>query len=317
MGLVIPCFNAPSLRHPVARTNVEDSESAYYPPRARWYGRLYYPWFELRRVLHLQAIYLPNGITFVQFVLSLVVPGYAFFASGRPILGWPFLGGYCLAALLFGVGLGYQAGSVGYGLMISAHASSIVFLEGCRLRGRYGFGFRLVLAVVTLLAVWLAVYSPAVGFIERHWIMPLRVRGNVIIVRRLASPHKVGRGDWMIYSVPEGGNGNAHGGGAVWVRSGFGWGQVRAVAEDRVEFLPGSFAVNGVAQAPLPHMPSSGTLVVPEKHWFIWPEFDINGHGNVGEANLSATMLRLATVSESQFIGKPCKHWFWRRQVLP
>jgi hypothetical protein len=64
-------------------------------------------------------------------------------------------------------------------------------------------------------------------------------------------------------------------------------------------------------------MPQGGELVVPENHWFVWPELAINVHGNVGEGPISATMLQLAIISESEFIGKPFKRWFWRRQLFP
>ena len=300
----------------MARPNIEEEPSAYYPPRARWYGRVFLPWFKLQRALHLEQIHLPSGFTAQQTILSLLLPGYAFFANGRPALGWLFAGIYVVAAVLFIVALGYQLGSLGFGLMISAHASSIIFLEGCWLRSLTQFGYRLALAVVTLLAVWLAVYAPVIGFAERHFIMPLRVRGHVVVMQRVSAPRNIRNGDWVMYSLQSHSLGNAHReGGAVWIQAGLGWGPVLALAGDRVEFSTNSFAVNGVAQPLRPHMPTSGGLVVPEKHWFVWPEFDINGHGNVSEANLSAIMLQMATVSEIEFIGKPFKHWFGRRQI--
>lgn len=300
----------------VARPNIEEESSPYYPPRARWYGRLFSPWFKLRRALHLEKIHLPDGFTAQQTIVSLLVPGYAFFANGRSALGWLFAGIYAGAAALFIVALGYQLGSLGFGLMISAHASSIIFLEGCWLRGLTPFGFRLALAGATLLVVWLGVYAPLTRFAEAHFIMPLRVRGNVVVMQRVSTPRSIRSGDWVMYSLPSRSLGAAHReGGAVWIQAGLGWGPVLAVAGDRVVFSTNSFAVNGVAQPLRPHMPTSGGLVVPEKHWFVWPKFDINRHGNVSEANLSAIMLQLATVSEIEFIGKPFKHWFWRRQI--
>ena len=63
-------------------------------------------------------------------------------------------------------------------------------------------------------------------------------------------------------------------------------------------------------------MPQGGDLIVPEKKWFIWPELGISGHGNAGEAVISATMLQLATVPEDRFVGKPFKRWFWRKQIF-
>ena len=290
--------------------------SPYYPPRARWYSRLYYLLFGLRRAMHLEKIHLPATVSSFQFIFSLLIPGYAFFAKGRSLPGWTFLTAYFLAVLLFAGWLGYPAGSIGYGFMISVHASSIAFLETYWLRNECRFRFRLAMAGLTLLAVWLLVYSPLLGFAERHWIMPLRVRENVVIVRRLTSPQGIKRGDWVMYSSAGSFTGDAHAGGAVWIRGGFGWGPVLGLVGDRVEFSTNSFIIAGVERPRLPHMPISGATVVPEKHWFIWPELDIAGHGNVGEAVLSATMLQLATVSHAQLIGKPFKHWFWRRQVL-
>jgi hypothetical protein len=35
----------------------------------------------------------------------------------------------------------------------------------------------------------------------------------------------------------------------------------------------------------------------------------------VPEANISAGMARMAIVNEKQYIGKPFKRWFWRRQL--
>ena len=147
--------------------NIETGSSEYYPPRARWYSPLFYPWFQTRRVLQLEKIHLPVGFTVQQFVLSLLVPGYAFLANGRRILGWAFLAAYFVSAALFIVALGYQLGSVGYGLMISAHASSLIYLETRWLRDQCQFGVRLALAVCTLLVVWMAVYSPLTGFAQR------------------------------------------------------------------------------------------------------------------------------------------------------
>ncbi|MEI6194740.1 MAG: hypothetical protein WCS42_10455 [Verrucomicrobiota bacterium] len=301
----------------MARPNIEEEPSEYYPPRARWYGRVFSPWFKLQRLLHLERIHLPAGFTLQQLILSLLLPGYAFFANGRLTLGWSFMGVYFFSAALFIVALGYQLGSLGYGLMISAHASSIIFLEGHWLRAQCEFGLRLLLALITLLAVWLMVYAPLTHLAEAHLIMPLRMRGNVVIVQRLTPPGQIRRGDWIMYSFSEHYVGDAHReGGAAWLQGGYSWGPVLAAAGDRVEFSTNSFSVNGVAQPMLPHMPNRGELVVPENHWFVWPELAITGHGNFGEANLAAVMLQMATVSEVEFVGKPFQHWFGRKQHL-
>jgi hypothetical protein len=301
----------------MARSNTDKVTSHYYPPRARWYSPVFKIGYEIRRLLRLEKVRLPAGFSCAEVGLSLLVPGFALFANRRRLLGWIFLGVYCFSALVFVVALGYQAGGVAYGLMISAHATSIIFLETCWLRDRRPFGFRLALAGLTLLVVWLGIYAPLVGFVERHWIMPLSVRGRAVIVRRAALPRNIRRGDWVMYSLEAAYVGDGHRGGAVQVQPGFGWGPVLAVAGDRVEFSTNQYLVNGLARPLLPYLPRSGELVVAEKHWFIWPELDMVVHGNVGEASITEQMLRLASVSEDQFVGKPFHRWFWRRQISP
>jgi hypothetical protein len=136
----------------------------------------------------------------------------------------------------------------------------------------------------------------------------------VMVMKPVRFSGSVQRGDRLLYSI--GGNETYHGHGGVWVQPGFGWGPVLAVAGDTIRFSTNAFFINGQEQPRLPHMPTTGEVLVPEKHWFIWPELDISGHGNVGEANISAIMLQMATVSQEQFIGKPFKRWLWRRQIL-
>jgi hypothetical protein len=93
-------------------------------------------------------------------------------------------------------------------------------------------------------------------------------------------------------------------------------GPVLAVAGDRIRFTTEFYEVNGLSRQSLPHMPKTGETVVPEKNWFIWPEVAITGNGNAQEAVISNTMLQMATVAETQFVGKPFKRWFWRRQII-
>ncbi len=265
---------------------------------------------------HLDRIHLPNRLTLRQFVLSIIVPGFAFFTNRRHILGWSFVTGYCVAAIIFVVALGYRVGSLAYGVMIGAHATSIIFLEGYWLRERSQFRTRLVLAGLTLLVVWLGMYAPLVRFVEDHFFMPLRVRSNVVVVRRTTAPGTIQRGDMAAFRLDEENVGDGHRGGAVWVRGGYGCGPVLALGGDRVEFSTNSFSVNGTMRKPFPHMPTDGILVVPEKHWFIWPEFDITMRGNVGEAAISSTMMQLAVVPQERFAGTAFKRWFGRRQNL-
>jgi hypothetical protein len=158
---------------------------------------------------------------------------------------------------------------------------------------------------------------PARSVIQHHLLIPLQTNGKVIIVQRVFLPHHVQRGNWMAYSLTGAWTGEAHNGGAVWLHEGVGFGPVLAVAGDRVEFSGKSYSINGAIHPALPYMPQSGTWIVPEKHWFIWPNLDISGHGNVTEDRISEALLGLADVRPEQILGQPLHHWFWRTQNFP
>jgi hypothetical protein len=301
----------------MGKANTDGTASPFYPPRAGWYSPLFRPWFKFQRALHLGKIRLPAGFTVGQVGLSLLLPGFSLFVNGRKKVGAVFVVLYLAALVCFVVWLGFPVSSAGYGLMIAVHASSIVFLESCTLRDKYEFHLRFLLAVATLLAVWLLVYRPVVKFAEANWWQPMVVQGRVLVMKPAKFRSSVQRGDRVLYSIGGNAGYQAHGEGAVWVRSGFGWGPVLAVAGDTIRFSTNVFFINGQAQPRLPHMPVAGEVQVPEKHWFIWPNLDISGHGNVGEASISATMLQLAVVSQNQYVGEPYPRWFWQRPVKP
>ena len=252
-------------------------------------------------------------MTFGGLIAGFLVPGLAVYVRGPRLWGKAALVSCGLLFLLFIAWFGHPAGNFAFGLLLSIHISGFVYYCSPLLL-EASFRSRLLFTLLTMMVLGLLIYLPIRNVILQHWLVPLRVRGNVVIVHRLGVPYDIKRGDWVMYSLNSKQTGEAHNGGAVWIRAGFGWGPVLAVAGDRVVFSTNCFRVNGEAQSLLPHMPSSGEVVVPEKHWFIWPELDINGNGNAG--NISAIMLQMATVSQEQFIGKPFKRWLWRRQIL-
>jgi hypothetical protein len=284
--------------------------SPYYPPRARWFSPLLNFGSALKRGLALDHVRLPTGVSLAEMIGCLLVPGLAFCARGPAPCGKAALTSCGLLMLVFIVWLGYPAANVAFGLLLTIHSTGVVrlfdgLMSGARLKTR------ILLSIAVFMAIGLLVYRPAQTFTEAHWLMPLRVNGHVVVAQKLASLRAVQRGEWIAYALPD------SQGEGVYVRSGFGLGPVLATAGDRVRFAAGAFEVNGVAHPRLPHMQASGELVIPEKHWFVWPDIAISGHGNASVAGVPATMLRMAMISESQFVGKPFKYWFWRRQLPP
>jgi hypothetical protein len=302
---------------PVARLNIPEEASPYYPPRARWYSRPFSFGSAILRRLALDRFLLPREMAMAGLAASFLVPGLAVYIRGPRLWGRAALAGCGLLLLIFIIWFGYPAGNLAFGLLLSIHVSGFVYYCSPLLL-EASFRFRLLFTLGTMMVLGLLIYRPMRNVVLQHWLIPLRVRGHVVIVHRLSTPPDIKRGDWVMFSQQGSEMGDAHqGGGAVRVQAGFGWGPVLAVARDRVEFSTNAILVNGEARPLLPHMPHSGTFTVPEKHWFIWTDFDIYEHGNIGEANISATMLQMATVSQTQFIGKPFKRWLWRRQITP
>src|ERR1041385_644227 len=150
----------------MARANTDEVVSPYYPPRARWYGGLFYFTYAFRRALHLERVHLPTGVSPFQFLLSLIVPGVGFVVRGRRMWGLTVLGIYMLSMLVFVMALGYPLASLAFGLLVSAHAIGVFYLELFWLRDFSPPG-KIVTALATLVGVWLVVYFPLMTEIGR------------------------------------------------------------------------------------------------------------------------------------------------------
>jgi hypothetical protein len=144
--------------------------------------------------------------------------------------------------------------------------------------------------------------------VQNHWFLPLRLHGRVIVVSRSTPSIDLRRGDWVAYTFESKGD---HG---VIVREGMGLGKLLALPGDKLHFGESTFEVNGVIQPRLHLMPADGEYVIPEKHWFVWPELDISGHGQVPVSDMAQTLINLGTISEGRFLGKAPRRWLWRPQ---
>jgi hypothetical protein len=290
---------------------MNDIPKAYYPPRARWYSPVFYFGCQLRRHLRLDRLKLSSGINGCRVLLGLLVPGYAFAAYGRRTLARAVYGSYLLAVAVFVVGLGYFLSSVALAAMISLHVSGVIFLIG-RESLTMDLRWRVVSSLTAFSLVCLGIYHPLQRQFEKRLAMPLKVGNKVVLVSTRQAAAVVKRGDWVAYRI------NEAAGDHMYVAGGLGFGQVQAVAGDRLVFTPRSWQVNDKVFPRRTYMPVHETWVVPEKHWFIWPDsaISISGDQRQNEA-VSRLMREVAMVSEPQYVGKPLRRWFWRRQTLP
>ncbi len=282
--------------------------SPYYPPRAHWYGRVGVAGSWLRRSLALDRARAPGGISWLALLGSLLVPGLAMYIRGPRLYGRAALGACATLLLVFIAELGRPLANIAFGLLLAVHATGLNYLLAPWL-GTLRFRSRVLFSMGLLVALGALLYAPAQNFVAARGFTPLRMNNRIVVVRAVTNPSTLRRGDWIAYTIAEGGD---HGG---YIRAGYGFGPVLAVGGDRVRFTSNAVEINGWPRPRLPHMPESGELVVPGNCWFTWPELDITGHGGVAEATLSQTLLSMATINESQLVGKPFRRWFWHRQL--
>src|SRR6266545_3744291 len=288
-----------------------DMPKAFYPPRARWYSPIFYFWYWLRRRLLLHRIKLPSAVNLRRVLLGLMLPGYAFAACGRPTVARAVYGGYALAASTFIVWLGYVISSLALGAMVSLHVASVLYLIG-RQSSALNCRWRMVLSAMAFSLVYFCIYSPLQRQFEERLAMPLRVGNKVVMVNGRKGAGTVRRGDWVAYRIDQLREGN------VFLAGGFGFGQVQGVAGDQVVFTPKNLQVNGVLFPRRTYMPVNQAWVVPGKHWFIWPDSAISISGNQQQGDAVARLMcGLSLVAEPQYVGKPLRRWFWRRQTMP
>ncbi|HEV2328757.1 MAG TPA: hypothetical protein VGY56_08225 [Verrucomicrobiae bacterium] len=285
--------------------------SPYYPPRARWYARLFNVTDAVRRGVYLDRIRLPSSVTWPGLALTFLVPGLGFYLRGPRIFGYAAMSACGLLFLVFIAWFGHPLANFAFGLMVSTHTSSIVYYCGPALQV-WELRSRLLFTVLVLMSLGFLLYGPIRDFIEFHFLMPLQINGHVVVVRRQADANNVKRGDWVAYHISY----STQYGDDAWVQihSGTGFGPVLGVAGDVVEFSSKGFSVNGVRRPSLPYMPAGGSFIVSTNQWFIWPSYSVSGHGY--QSRVSDVMLNLAKVSEEQYAGKPLKHWLWRKQDL-
>lgn len=281
----------------------------FYPPRAKWYSPLRYLIAGSRRRLGLDRLRLPAGISAWGLAASLLVPGLGVYLRSR-FWGKPTLLACAALLLIFFVVLGYPLANFAFGLLLSIHVSGITYycspwLNAERLQTR------IIVALLLTIALSALMYLPLRNSMQDRWFAPMRIENQVIVVHKLARPGIVTREESIAYNLTPVQVDN------VYAHGGLTLGKILALPGDKVEFSETNFAVNGIVRPRLPHMPVSGSVVVPENNWFIWPNLGIiGGHGNVPESTISSTMLQMADVPQNEFVGKPFKRWFGRRQFL-
>jgi hypothetical protein len=188
------------------------------------------------------------------------------------------------------------------------HVSSILHLLN-RISPGISVLRRLGMSLAVLFVVAQLVYGTGLKWFQNHLFMPLESDGKVYVVSRLHSIDALRVGDLVACHVERTGVAG------VYIREGYVLDRILAAPGDEVQFDSSQFRVNERSAARRAMMPTSGSVVVPQKTWLVWPSLTTVTRNNVGEDAIASSVLRMALVPRSQIIGKPFHHWFWRDQT--
>ena len=295
-----------------------DGHSEYYPPRANWLSPLRTRGlqfgFFLKSALHPLGFKLVFGLR--DTLLSILLPGYSIRRFGFKAIGNLVILTYLLCAAVFLIWLGYAAANYSFSIMLSLHVTSICFLLRYLIPD-WKLMARLAAALAILFSVAVLIYLPTRHLIEKV-ARPLRTQKRVIVVTPAASPKALKRGDWVAYAVSgtQTAFNNAQAHGTVILKDGFSLGKIVGLPGDAIKFSKTNFSVNGVDFPREPRMPIEDELVVPEKHWFIWPDFAMNMHGAAAGIQVEQLLKNRSLIAQTNFVGVPFRRWFFREQTL-
>ena len=150
----------------------EKMPSSFYPPRARWYAKIFYLGHATRHRLALDRLQLPRDITLSGIIGGLLVPGLAVYLRGPRLFGQLALMASVLLLFGFIVGMGYPLGNYAFGLMISVHVSGFAYYCSPFLREKE-FKVRIAFTLLLLVGMGLCLYLPFRNLIQGHWFLPL------------------------------------------------------------------------------------------------------------------------------------------------
>ena len=286
---------------------MSEYSSPYYPPRAHWYSPFLRPWYRLRRLRWVQSILDVQWGLLRNLFPTFLLPGYSFRLAGHFVTAKVCQYSYLGLGLVFLIALGYGVANVAMGLMIGIHTASALFGLGSSL-GQIGYRRRIALALSVMVLLCLLIYLPVRNWITEEFLVPLRCKGNVVIVNRLADIRAVRRGAIVAYKTPD--FSPAHG---YRVDAGYGFDPVATVAGDRVRFTKFGMVVSGQLFPKQPYMPASGELIVTEGQLYVCHSMRT---WRAPIAYPDAVLRDTALVDESRFVGKAFEYWFWRKQTL-
>lgn len=295
------------------------ANSAFDPPRASsWWILRTGATLWTRGIIRLRRKVHPDGrssrISASNWLLSFLIPGFAYAFYGRWVLASLTFVGWCSGLLIFLVFLGQPLLSGwGLGLLASAHSSGQGFLviqEWDPESEPLSLGDRIGLPLAFWFGCLVLIYWPASHLFQTHVARPIIWEGRMIIIQAWIQPESIRRGEHLGVRIEGRDNGE------VLIREGLNFGPVWGLPGDQLEFTPEQIRVNGQAFARPPGAPADGRVRLPADTWYVWPALTAQVRG-VELSTVNQVYNDMAHVSRRNLLGRPFKHWFFRPQTLP
>jgi hypothetical protein len=200
--------------------------------------------------------------------------------------------------------IGRGAATFAFGVMMSIHATSIVCAVSCVWPQRL-LVVRLLMAFTTALALYVALYGPALGVLQRSFIMPIWSNGGLYVINRTSWGQEIRRDDLIAYRLPAQS-------GRVRSQEGNGMDRVIGLPGDVIEFTRTGVRINGRMRPKQEGMPDGGTITLPQNCWFVWPTLRMVLHRGLPLSQIAEAKVALGTIPKEDILGKPVGFHLWR-----
>ena len=304
---------------------MDPSDSSYYPPRAGRGRMSAASGVRVERLRNRFAHFmrrLPSPpsfgvLSFRDGILSLILPGYAYVAMGRWQIGLLMAGGWVLALLLLLVFLANPTTRAWcLGTLASTHTSGLAMAA---LRSREldpdlpspTLFHRIALPLALWAIAAAVIYWPFDTLLNETVARVVSVDGRSIVVNPRVDPEDLLRGDIILFRS----GGNRYSGEVpVLMRDGLYWGVVLGLPGDQVTFSTNSVVAAGRSSPLEAYMPTAGSYPVPRDTWFAWPRMLQLGAARTSPDLITHAFLDQAQITRADFMGRPYRRWFFRRQ---
>jgi len=169
-------------------------DSSYYPRRATFFSPILDRAGGFVQRLRDLVAQVPDEVTSVGLIASLLVPGLAIYLRDPGRSGKAALAVCAGLFLVFVAFIGFPFANAAFTLLLSIHVVGVIAYCKPLLAGAQWIS-RLVISLLLCVVTIALIYVPLPNLLEQRWLVPLRLHGHVVVVHRLHSPGVIHRGE--------------------------------------------------------------------------------------------------------------------------